>query len=152
MRAGMVKILMLEDNAIDAFIAQKVIMLSGAEVVLEIAHGAAQGLSLLINQYLETRELPDFILVDQFMPLMNGLEFLDAFASLDIPGKDKITILMLTSSIDPHLTAETMKRGAHGIITKPMSIPVLTEMITQKTDPVFHKRGWVVLAASLHDI
>jgi CheY-like chemotaxis protein len=145
MPAGMLKILMLEDNAIDAFIAQKVVMLSGAEVLLEIAHGAAQGMSLLINQYVENHELPDYILVDQFMPLTNGLEFLDAFASLDMPGKDKITILMLTSSIDPHLTAETMRRGAHGIITKPMSIPILTEMImhTKKEDPVFHKRGWV---------
>jgi CheY-like chemotaxis protein len=138
----MVKILLLEDNAIDTFIAQKVVMLSGAEARLEVADGAQQALSLLTNQYLENRELPDLILVDQFMPVTDGLEFLDAFASLDMPGKDKVTILMLTNSIDPHLTAEAMRRGAHGIITKPISIPALTDMImrTQPKDPSLIKK------------
>jgi CheY-like chemotaxis protein len=143
MGAGMVKILMLEDNVVDAFIAQKVVMLSGANVRLEIAGGVAEGMNLLINQYLENRELPDFILVDQFMPITDGFQFLDAFALLDMPGKDKITILMLTNSIDPRLTSEAIRRGAHGVITKPMCISVLTEMImpTRQTYPVFTKRG-----------
>lgn len=135
----MVKILLLEDNAIDAFIAQKIVMLSGADARLEIADGAAQGLNLLTNQFLESHELPDLILVDQFMPLADGLEFLDAFASLDMPGKDKVTILMLTNSIDPHLSAEAMRRGAHGVITKPISVSALADLITltQPKDPAF---------------
>jgi CheY-like chemotaxis protein len=133
----MVKILLLEDNAIDAFIAQKVVMLSGTGARLEIADGAAQGLNLLTNQYLESHELPDLILVDQFMPVADGLQFLDAFASLDMPGKDKVKIMMLTNSIDPHLIAEAMRRGAHGVITKPISIAAITDMIThvQPEDP-----------------
>lgn len=137
----MVKILLLEDNAIDAFIAQKVVMLSGAEARLEVADGAAEALSLLKNQYLDSQELPDFILVDQFMPVADGLQFLDAFAALDMPGKERITILMLTSSIDPHLTAEAIRRGAHGMINKPISIPVLAEIIArvQPQDPTFQK-------------
>lgn len=137
----MVKILLLEDNAIDAFIAQKVVMLSGAEARLEVTDGAAQALELITNQYLESHELPDFILVDQFMPFADGLQFLDAFASLDMPGKERITILMLTNSIDPHLMAEAMRRGAHGIITKPISIPVLVDLIGrgQPKDPSFLK-------------
>jgi CheY-like chemotaxis protein len=137
----MVKILLLEDNAIDAFIAQKVVMLSGAEARLEVTDGAAQALELITNQYLETDELPDFILVDQFMPFADGLQFLDAFASLEMPGKERITILMLTNSIDPHLMAEAMRRGAHGIIAKPISIPVLVDLIArgQPKDPMFLK-------------
>jgi CheY-like chemotaxis protein len=136
MGAGMVKILMLEDNVVDAFIAQKVVMLSGANVRLEIAGGVAEGMNLLINQYLENRELPDFILVDQFMPGPDGLQFLDAFGSLDIPGKERVNILMLTNSIDPHVNAEAIRRGAHGIIAKPISIAVMVEIITraQPTD------------------
>jgi CheY-like chemotaxis protein len=135
----MVKILLLEDNAIDAFIAQKVVMLSGAEARLEVVDGAAQALDLITNQYLESHELPDFILVDQFMPFADGLQFLDAFAALEMPGKERITVLMLTNSIDPHITAEALRRGAHGIIFKPISVHILVEMIAhaQPKDPLF---------------
>lgn len=127
----MVKILLLEDNAVDAFIAQKVVMLSGAEARLEIADDAAQALKLITNEFLESQELPDIILVDQYMPKANGLQFLDAFNALDIPGKEKVTILMLTNSSDPHLIAEAMRRGAHGLMEKPISIPMVTEWVAR---------------------
>ena len=137
----MVKILLVEDNEVDVFIAQKVIMLSGADVRLEIAEDVSQALKLLTNQYLDTHELPDLILVDQFMPLADGMQFLDAFAALDIPGKDKVVTLMLTSSIDPHLTAEAMRHGAHGLIPKPISLPMIAELITRAlpSDPMVSK-------------
>lgn len=133
----MVKILLVEDNPIDAFIAEKVVMLSGADARLEIADGAAQALDLLISHYRENKELLDLILVDQFMPETNGMEFLDAFATLDLPGKDRVVTLKLTNSADPHLIAEAIRRGANGLISKPLSIPAMTDLImrTQPKDP-----------------
>lgn len=130
----MVNILLVEDNAIDAFIAEKVVMLSGEDAKLEIADGAAKALELLTNQYLETRRLPDLILVDQYMPLADGMQFLDAYAALDMPGKDKVVTLMLTNSGDPHLIAEAMRRGAHGLVSKPLSIPLLADLIKRTQD------------------
>lgn len=139
MTYNMVKILLVEDNVIDAFIAEKVVGMSGADVRLEIAEGAEQALKLLMNQYRENCELPDLILVDQYMPILDGMQFLDAFAALDIPGKEKIVTMMLTNSADPHLIAEAMRRGAQGLIAKPITIPLMTELITrtQPKDPGF---------------
>lgn len=133
----MVKILLVEDNPIDAFIAQKVVMLSGADVRLEIADGAVQALALLTNQHREGYELPDLILIDQYMPVTDGLQFLDALALLNIPGKEKILKLMLTNSADPHLVAEAIRRGASGMLSKPLSIPILNDLIllAQPRDP-----------------
>lgn len=133
----MVKILLVEDNAIDAFIAEKVVMLSGEDAKLQIAEGAAEALELLTNQYLDTRELPNLILVDQYMPLADGMQFLDSFAALDMPGKNKVITVMLTNSADPHLIAEALRRGAHGLVSKPISIPILADLISlaQPKDP-----------------
>lgn len=130
----MVRILLIEDNPIDAFIAQKVVMLSGANARLEIADGAAQALELLTNQHREGYELPDLILIDQYMPVTDGLQFLDACALLNIPGKEKILKVMLTNSADPHLMVEAIKRGASGLLAKPLSIPVLNNLIL-RTQP-----------------
>lgn len=125
----MVRILLVEDNPVDAFIAEKVVRLSGVNAQLEIADGGKNALDLLTHQYLETRELPDLILVDHHMPLQNGTQFLEAFAALDMPGKDRVVTLMLTSSADPHLIIEAIRRGAHGLISKPLSIEMLMDMI-----------------------
>ncbi len=125
----MVKILLVEDNPIDAFIAQKVLMLSGAEARLDVADGSAQALKLLENQYQDNRELPDLILVDLYMPGMDGLDFLEAFAALEMPDKNKIIVLMLTNSADPRLNAKAIALGANGIIGKPLSIAVLKDLV-----------------------
>lgn len=127
----MIRILLVEDNPVDAFIAERVIGLSGATAHLDIADGAAQALDLLTTRYLQTGELPDLILVDYYMPVQIGIQFLEAFAALDMPDKDKVITLMLTSSADPHLMPEAIRHGAHGLIPKPLSIPMVADLITR---------------------
>jgi len=133
---GMIRILLVEDNPVDAFIAERMLLMSGADARLEIASSAAQAIDLLTSRYLETRELPDLLLVDQYMPMADGLKFLEAFAALDMPGKDNVLTLMLTSSGDPHLIGEALRRGAHGLVAKPISIPMLADLVvrTQQGD------------------
>ena len=45
------------------------------------------------------RNIPDVILLDLNMPIMDGWQFLDEFKKLDIPKK--ITLYIVSSSIDP---------------------------------------------------
>ncbi len=47
------------------------------------------------------QKLPDIILLDLNMPIMNGWEFLDEFIKTPITGTDKVLIYIISSSVDP---------------------------------------------------
>jgi CheY-like chemotaxis protein len=122
------KILLIEDNEIDAFIAQQVLKDCEGETRFDVVESGVRAIELITTQYLQARELPDVILVDMYMPVMNGLEFLEAYAGIDIKEKDRIQVIMLTNSIDPHLHAEAIRLGARGILTKPVSAGMLAAL------------------------
>jgi CheY-like chemotaxis protein len=129
----MVKILLIEDNSTDAFIAEKVVMLSGANVHLDVVENGAKALAHLTTQYLETGELPDILLMDLYMPEQDGLQFLTAFSALDMLEKNKIQLLMLTNSIDLHVRTEALQLGMQDVFIKPLSVSMLNHIVVQHT-------------------
>jgi CheY-like chemotaxis protein len=74
--------------------------------------------------------LPDIILLDLSMPIMDGWQFLDEFVKIDpIIGK-KITIYICSSSISPDDISRAKSINAvSDFIIKPMTKEKLVEMI-----------------------
>ena len=72
---------------------------------------------------------PDIIFLDIDMPVMNGYEFIEAFASLDIPDKHLITIVILTSSLDPGDLAKARELGIKYYFNKPLSKEEIRKLI-----------------------
>ncbi|GEQ87222.1 response regulator [Patiriisocius marinistellae] len=72
-------------------------------------------------------KLPDLILLDLNMPIMDGWEFLDKF--IEIPSKESTTIFIVTSSIDP-ADFERAKnyQNVSNYVVKPITKEALTEM------------------------
>jgi len=67
--------------------------------VMHFVNGQAAINQLLIS--VEKKEsIPDLILLDLDMPVMDGWEFLDAF--LKLPIAKQVCVFVLTSSIHPH--------------------------------------------------
>ncbi|QKG57695.1 response regulator [Hymenobacter sp. BRD128] len=54
----------------------------------------------LLADVQENKSLPDLILLDLNMPVMDGWEFLDAF--IQLPIAKQVCVFVLTSSIHPH--------------------------------------------------
>lgn len=75
------------------------------------------------------QNLPELILLDINMPVMDGWEFLEKFAEL--PSCEKIPVVMLTSSINPD---DIEKARAHqlvkGFLSKPLNQDKLDEVLT----------------------
>ncbi len=97
-------LLIVDDNSFDILYTKKVLEKTGQfEHVYSVTDGA-EALALFQDYEASRREHPEafpplVILLDINMPLMNGFEFLSAYAALEINvAHDPSVIVMLTSS------------------------------------------------------
>lgn len=94
-------ILLIEDDRATNFLNKFIIGKVDCIEKIQVAENGKEALEYLKLGIEDKRLLPDLILLDINMPLINGWEFLEAFKELDIDQKDKIVIVMLTSSFNP---------------------------------------------------
>src|SRR4051812_14534440 len=68
---------------------------------------------------------PDVVIVDFQLPNLNGLEVIRELRRLD----DEMRIVMITGHGSIHLAVEAMKAGSMDLLTKPLSLASLDEVV-----------------------
>ena len=114
-------VLIVDDSEVDTFIHKRI--LEQLKPVKEI-HTAANGNDAikLLNEYFQNiRPLPDIILLDLNMPIMDGFGFIKAFKDLPLAGKENVTIVVVTSSTSPSDISKATEAGITNFIVKPLS-------------------------------
>ena len=85
-------------------------MLNSDELILELAKNGTEALESL------KKTLPDVVLIDLFLPDMNGMEILKY---LDKVGQLRQTkAYVMTNLSDDHIEKEALKLGAFGYVIK----------------------------------
>lgn len=131
-----VSILLVDDDEINNFISIKLIRkaLFNAEIA------ACLNGKFAIDQLVEmqrngTDKLPDYILLDINMPIMNGWEFLDEYKRLNIDPTGKTKIFIISSSV---FSNDINKARSYPLvknfISKPLSVDKIKEMFTIEED------------------
>ena len=92
-------ILLIDDDKVTNYLHTIVINDMGISNNIEIKQNGKDGLKFL-QECNEKGNLPDLILVDLKMPVMDGFEFVDAYRKLNLP-EDQTKIVMLTTSSNP---------------------------------------------------
>ena len=87
---------------------------------LLVAKNGAEALHIL------THVLPPaagsvLVLLDVNMPVMNGLEFLEAYQQLPQDRRQAVVIVMLTTSLHPRDLARIQALPIAGLVSKPLS-------------------------------
>lgn len=75
------------------------------------------------------RSMPDVILLDWYMPVMDGLEFLQKLRV--IPGGDKPKVIFCTTESNPVHIQEAITAGANEYVMKPFDADILRDKFTQ---------------------
>ena len=115
----MAKILLVEDNEMNRDMLSRRLERKGYQVV--IAVDGQQALALAVS------EVPDLILMDMSLPVMDGWE---ATRQLKAGGKTKqIPIIALTAHAMPEDERKAREAGCNDYDTKPIELPRLLEKI-----------------------
>lgn len=112
-------ILLLDDDQINNVVSKRVIQtMNIAKNVICLDNGEA-GINFIKSYYKENGSLPELILLDVNMPIMDGFEFLENFNTLNFPVQPLIVVLTTSCSSKD---VERMKElGIKKYINKPLS-------------------------------
>ena len=87
------------------------------------AENGAMGLAMLESQAF------DMIILDNAMPVMTGLEFLECLQQK--PHQCKAPIIMITGLVNPNIREKATKLGAYAIVAKPYDLGELRALVSQ---------------------
>ena len=120
------KILLVEDNEGDIVLTSEAFEESSCKVNIQVARNGKEAINILFDQNEDT-QLPDLILLDINLPLLNGHEVLKKIKENEKTKHIPVIILTTSSAIsDINLTYENY---ANSFITKPADINDFFETI-----------------------
>jgi CheY-like chemotaxis protein len=128
-------VLLIDDDFATNFINKKIIQRTNITEQIQVALNGKEAIDYLCKQGKfessgDEFPVPQLILLDINMPVMDGWEFIEAFKNLNLENKEDIVVVMLSSSFNPadKSKAESISEIA-AFKQKPMSKDALFEII-----------------------
>jgi CheY-like chemotaxis protein len=122
-----ISLFLIDDDDINTFIVSKIAERSGFQVSVSSAHNGKIAVDYVENLLKEKKSVPDLILIDINMPVMNGWEFVEAIDALKI--EKRMDMYMLSSSVyENDIEKAKTYSSVKGFISKPLSMERLKEL------------------------
>lgn len=125
------RVLIIDDDVQLNKINEKILVSSGLINELHISTNGKEALDYLKARTEKKYPLPQIIILDLDMPVINGFGFIDAFQSLDIPGKATIELIVFTSSSSTKDRQKAIDKGIKHFIEKPYLLRPLRDIISR---------------------
>jgi CheY-like chemotaxis protein len=117
----MKKVLLVDDDQVCNLISKKTLQRMGIVNEVHTALNGEEAINLLNDYFQGALSLPDVILLDLNMPIMDGFTFIEAFKKLNIPNKDSMRIVIVSSSQNPNDVRKAKEMGITAFLTKPVT-------------------------------
>ncbi|MVN20696.1 response regulator [Mucilaginibacter arboris] len=127
-----VNIMLVDDDEINNFITVKLIRKAFPDSVLSTYLNGRLAIDRLkdILQH-QPENIPDYILLDINMPVMNGWEFLEEYKQLNFDSDKKITIYILSSSVFSNdIDKSKSYESVASFISKPLNLESIKEVFS----------------------
>lgn len=115
------KVLVAEDNAINQFLILRI--LKSWRIETDVVENGQEAIErLAIGDY-------NIILMDTFMPVMNGLEAIKLIRQGIVPGKENTPIITFSAAVMDSDRQTAIAAGANDILSKPFDVKLLHSKI-----------------------
>jgi CheY-like chemotaxis protein len=122
-------VLLIDDNEIDSYITQNIIVKNKMPQKVSVKSFAVEALEFLAVLKKNGEEFPDYIFLDIQMPEMNGFEFLDEFNKFPKALIGHCNVIMLTSSSHMRDRKHSFQYPCvKKFITKPLTLDFLEDL------------------------
>jgi CheY-like chemotaxis protein len=117
----MISVLLIDDDPIINLVHRKFLEKSTQFYTITVTNSAVKALDLLREWDAAGEPLPNLLLLDIMMPILDGFGFLQRFEELPDSIRGKVRIVMLTSSLDPRDKDKSVESPyVVGFIDKPL--------------------------------
>jgi len=122
------RLILIDDDVNNNYLCRYIIKSVSKDMeILEFTSGA-EGLKYLESEFNNERQI---LLLDLKMPEMDGWEFLEHYAKFDSGMRDKISLYIVSSSIDPSDKSRSEENpNVKGYVTKPLTKGTVQNMLT----------------------
>ena len=124
-------VLLVEDDSITNYINTRLIKKVKITNDIHVSLNGAEALSFIKETTSNGNSCPELIFLDINMPVMDGFEFLQKFHALNIPNKDKVVIVMLTTSTHSKDMDKLFNSGNTDFLSKPLTEQKLQDIIAK---------------------
>ncbi len=124
-------VIVIDENELDCFIAQKVIQFTYKDSTLKTYQSALSALEDISKRENNVR-IPTVILLDLLMPVMDGFQFVEAYEKLSPELIEKYRVYILSSTKNKSdITRILAFKTVKGIIEKPLTKEKMIELAGQ---------------------
>jgi CheY-like chemotaxis protein len=131
-------ILLVDDDSIANFLIEKIVQSTGLARNIFKALNGKEALQVFKDHSNGSLPVPEVVLLDLNMPIMNGFEFLQAYNQLKFRNKDHVLIILVTSSNNPSDIEKAKQLGIKYYLTKPISAETIKGIIMKEFDEDTH--------------
>ena len=125
-------ILLVDDDSIANFLIERIVQSTGLAKNIYKALNGKEALQVFEEHSNLALPVPEVVLLDLNMPIMNGFEFLQAYNKLHFDEKNRPLIILVTSSNNPTDIERAKQLGIKYYLTKPISADTIKGILLKE--------------------
>jgi CheY-like chemotaxis protein len=115
-------VLLVDDDKVNNFITERLLKKMGICNKIKISLNGEEALLYLAKYCCSFEDdYPELIILDNSMPEMNGVEFMESFNQIAINSNNKVKIVVLTASENPKDRTRLEALGIEAYLNKPLT-------------------------------
>lgn len=126
-------VLLVDDDQTTNYLNRLLLNRLGVAEKILVAHNGREAIDALSThcQVGAGSDCPTLILLDVNMPVMNGFEFLEAYARLPAVQRQAMVVVMLTTSLHPQDIERARQLEVADFLAKPLTSKHMTEVLSK---------------------
>ncbi len=115
-------VLLVDDDKVNNFLTERLLKKTGACKKIKTSLNGEEALLYLAKTCCSFEEnFPELIILDNSMPEMNGIEFMESFNQINFNSNNKVKVIVLTASENPNDKKTLEGLGVEAYLNKPLT-------------------------------